>query len=61
MLLFFFTFYCKRMLNLQFRNCNDDFVGARLHDTESELKLVGTFALVKVSHLCQVTSLLAVE
>ena len=61
MLLFSFTFYFKYMLNLQFRACNDDFVGARLHDTQSELKLIRAFALVKVSHLCKVTSLLAVE
>ena len=40
MQLFSFAFYFKYMLNLQFKVCNDDFLSARLHETQSELKSV---------------------
>ena len=61
MQLFSLAFYFKYMLNLQFRVCNDDFLSARLYETQSELKPVRAFALVKVSLLYKITSVPAVE
>ena len=61
MQLFSFTFYFKYVLNLQFRVCNDDFLSARLHETQNEFKPVQAFALVRVSLLFKVTSVPAVE
>ena len=45
MQLFSFGFYFKYVLNLQFKVCNDDFLSARLHETQSELKPVWAYAL----------------
>ena len=45
MWLFYFAFYFKCMLNLQFKVCNDDFLSACLHETQSELNPVWAYAL----------------